>query len=306
MANFNDLASRQAPQAPQQFSATTLVAEPHSFEIELRHDERGIIVSNPLEILSDGVLIKSSEIDDGELRRALLFWDKIVWPSNNAIMLGGGPDVDFLLAEGVLKRPHFLVNGHAERAVVLSFSNTFRALERRHPGRWIMSNGEKSLQFEGKELVQDRGALCQLTNAIPVPSRNVPLEDILNFRAKRRDEVLALRAVLDGFYQSWVNSEDKEHALQAAVRQLDTECSAMIRIARETRLPFCLSSWRLNFSISQPAIVALTSQLFELSAVNAVLAFSASTLSIGRDVGIRTKNENSPFNYIASIERDLF
>lgn len=286
--------------------STSVTPEPNAFAIDLGVGERGIIISNPMKISTTEIFVENSDLDDLELRRALLFWDKIVWPSNNGLMIGGGPDVDFLISSGILQRPHFKVNGSINQALVQTFTRTFFALDDRSPGRWLMSNGERSLRFDEQEISGNRGALCHLVGAVPVPNREVPLEDILSFKAKRRDEVLALRAEIDGFYQGWVNSEDKDHALQSAVNRLDAICADMIRVARESPVSFSISSWRVNFGLAPPAIAAIGSKAFELSAVNTLLAVGLSTLSVGKDIGLKRKKGVSPFNYVASIERELF
>ena len=48
---------------------------------------RGLVVSPPIEIQGSNLFVKSSSLDPQELRFALLFWDRLVWPSSRNIYL---------------------------------------------------------------------------------------------------------------------------------------------------------------------------------------------------------------------------
>ncbi|MCA2013839.1 DUF6236 family protein [Cereibacter sphaeroides] len=268
---------------------------------------RGIIMSNPLNISGSSVSVASPNLDPGELRRALLFWDLIAWPSTNGIHFAGGPDEDFLMSESRLVRPKFRVRGDAAKALPMAFIETLKTVERRRPGQWMMSSGERCLALSGKDIINDRGVLTTLSNAIPVPMHDMPLEDVLRFKDRRLPEVLALRGELDGFYQNWINSEDQDHQLRMAVRAIDRASADMIRVARESKNPFLLSSWKVSFSISPVDSLKffLGGKVLGLDMASSLLIGAASTISISRDVGLKSSKGNSPYSYIASIHTDL-
>jgi hypothetical protein len=67
---------------------------------------RGLILTCPIEMIEQhGVIIKSTELDPQDLRHALLFWDELVWPANNQIYIGSGPDAEYLEEAKILTRP---------------------------------------------------------------------------------------------------------------------------------------------------------------------------------------------------------
>lgn len=291
---------------------TQISLQAESVEFQMTSQERGVIISNPLRIEGTSVHIESSEIDPSELRRSLLFWDKIIWPETNGIHIDGGVDIDYLKELGKLIRPRFHVNGDAATALSMAFSESYSFLEGRHPGQWLLSRGEKSLQVHGKQVEEGRGVVAHLFNAVPVPVRTMPLEDVIAFKEKRGDEVIALRTAIDDFYQKWINSEDKDHQLKLAITRIDTASADMVRVAREIEFPFVMSSWKVNFNLSFDATKAVMGYLtasaaLELGTVSSLLAGAASsTLSIGTDIGIKKSEDRSPFNYVASMERSLF
>ncbi|MFN8466338.1 MAG: DUF6236 family protein [Caldilineaceae bacterium] len=51
---------------------------------------------------------------------------------------------------------------------------------------------------------------AQMLDLLPVPRQDVPLENIVNFKRQRRDELLRLRKELDVFYARLSESEDRE------------------------------------------------------------------------------------------------
>lgn len=292
--------------------ATQISIEKSAFEFNMDAQERGVIISNPMKIKGSEVKIESIGIDPLELRRSLLFWDKIVWPATSGIYIDGGPDIEFLISEGKILRPYFGVNGDAATALSMAFFQTYQSLEGNYPGQWILSNADQSLTVHGKDIVRGRGIMAKLMNAVPIPDRTMPLEDVILFREKRGDEVVALRSAIEEFYQQWVNSEDKDHQLKLALARIDSASAEMLKIARESRFPFSMSSWRVNFNASPDAMKAMAGYLaasstFDLNAIGSLLAGAASSLlSIGTGVGFRNSTTQSPFNYVASMEKDPF
>lgn len=289
---------------------TTVELSISTLNISLNTQERGIVLSNPMQLNGTSAIIEDSDVDPGELRRALLFWDRLVWPSTSGIFLGGGPDVEYLINSGKLIRPHFYVNGDAATALCMSFVETYKKLDGLHPGQWVVSHGEKSLRVHGHNIVDGRGVVTQLINAIPVPDRSLPLEDLINFKDKRTPEVIALRTVIDEFYQNWINSEDQDHQLKLALAKIDSASADMIKVARESYLPFSMSSWKINFNLTAPDIVKFGMMIFSgtafnLGLVNSLLLAGASAVSFGSDVGFSTAKKSSPFNYVASLESAL-
>lgn len=288
-------------------SSTSVWPDNDSFNFDIDETGRGIILSNPMNISGSSVSIENSSLDASELRRALLFWDLVAWPASNGIYFSGGPDEDFLISEKRLVRPKFNMNGDAAAGLSMAFIETLKTLEQKRPGQWMMSNGGSSLALSGKELLNDRGVLTTLSNFIPVPMHDMPLEDVLRFKDKRLPEVMALRSGLDRLYQDWVNSEDQEHQLRLAINVVDMASADMIKVARENSTPFTLSSWKMSFSISPVDALKgfLGGKVFGLDTVSSLLVGAASTISFSKDVGLKSAERNSPFSYIASIHSEL-
>lgn len=272
---------------------------------------KGLIISNPLVIDGTSVFIRNSNLDPLELRRALLFWDRIVWPTSNGIFICGGIDSEYLEERGVLKRPRYQVNGDAAAALADAFLQAFNEKEIAEPGQWALSTGEDALILRSSEVINDRGASVDLYRAVPIPNHDVPLEDILNFREKRLPEVRAFVVAIDEFYEKWACAEDQAHQLNLAKRQIEIACLDLIKVTRESKNPFRLSSWKIGFALNPISIVGAASlgkildPVLGLPGLGAVLTGAASTISIKRDIGFkRDVAASKPFRFSATLELD--
>lgn len=270
----------------------------------------GLVVSNPMTIEGNSMTFHSNCLDSALLRSHLLFWDRLVWPISRAIHIQGGADEDFLISCGILKRPDYSVFGSGGRLLLQSQINAFNDLNTREPGQWALSMGEGStVLLDDDTFTPERGILLKLNNSIPVPDRDVPLNDILEFKQKRRDELTYLRLELDKLYDRIINSQDSEHALNSALTQINCACEDAIKVAKESSIPFKMSSWNLNISIDPMSIfsgvTAAAAALTSGVPIGGSL-LTAASVSMATSVGIKQKtNSNKPFNYVTSIHKEF-
>ena len=275
----------------------------------------GLIVCPPIEILAEGFHVKSSYLDPQELRFALLFWNRLVWPSSTFMAFHSGPDEEFLEQAGILTRPSYSHRGPVSlvdlfpRLQVQAFID----LEEREPGLWALAQGENSLLIKNSVLEEGRGALVELTRAIPVPNRDVPLNDILTFRAKRRDELLRLRHEIESFFAAVNNATDPQFELRRHITQIDTACADILKVGREWRLPLRLADLKASFELRPfAALVAGAGgwkwgEEYEMPAITAALGVMAASLKINQDFGMRRATlRSSPYRYVYQFHTELF
>lgn len=282
--------------------------------------QRGLIVSPPIEIDGTTLKARSSNLDPQELRLAALFWDKIVWPSSRAIHFGSGPDEQFLEQVGVLTRPDYTVWGDAAQGFAQGQIKAFEELDAREPGQWCLAQGENSLLIRGGQLVAAPSPQLELHQAIPVPDKDVPLAEVLEFKQRRHDELWALRAELDDFVAAINAAEDKEDELSRHVVLVDRACADAIRVGAEWQFPVRLTNFKSTYELRPFQTLAgafsgaLGSQAIPLTATHAVLAgaigaaaASTSTLKLSFDGfewrGLRPRQ--GPYRYVYQFHREL-
>ncbi|HHG4368438.1 TPA: DUF6236 family protein [Pseudomonas aeruginosa] len=282
---------------------------------------RGLILSCPISVTSaNSFVIQRSTLDPQELRTSLLYWDKLSWPKNNIIGLPGCQDTEFLQSSGVLYRPKLDVAGHIESGnMFLEVQEELLTFyESKTPGMWSIGQGVNSAKATPSSLAvnSSHGIVMQLLNSVPTPGPDVPLADILDFKAKRQDELLQFREHFEKLVKQVTDHESSEEALQQAIHEVDTACADLLKTVREWQVPIKLSSLSasINFNIlkafQEGASAYGLIKSFNLGETAAYISAGAaaihSQINIKRGIEFsKIKRPRSPYKYAYLVERDL-
>lgn len=212
--------------------------------------ERGLVISVPMEIAGTSLTLKATRLDPQELRFSLLFWERLVWPFSRAIYLSNGPDEEFLTSAGVLSRPEYTFHGDIARGMALTQFQAFQDLDRIEPGAWALAQGDSSFLYAEGFAELGKGALVELHRAIPIPREDVPLAEILEFRERRRDELVHLRFQLESFAEEIERSEERTIELQKRISELDRACANLLTLGKEWQFPVYLSGLKVSLSLA--------------------------------------------------------
>jgi Family of unknown function (DUF6236) len=282
---------------------------------------RGLVLSCPIEIDGRQLLVKSVRLDPQELRFALLFWERLVWPISRAVYIESGPDEKFLIEAGVMKRPEYTVSGDVAQGMAISFRQAFVDLNDKEPGVWAMSSGEKSVLIKNApQILREAGLALDLHRAIPVPNVDVPLNEILEFKARRSNSLLNLRTKLDEFAENVRNEGYSQRTLQLGLDEVDQACAEVLRVANEWQFPVRLASNRIGYDFRPFVTVSGAASAFfaadrlglplatdVLAAVAGAAAVTAPALKLTGAFGWRgLRRPRSPFHYVASFHKELF
>lgn len=271
--------------------------------------QRGLVISCPIAISGNSLSIKTTALDPQELRFALLFWDKLDFPTNNLIQVQLGQDAQFLASEGILNRTKVQVLGRGDMAQGFAQAHVqaYRILDKHEPGVWSLGTGDNAISFLDADVENDRGALIRLYQAIPVPDKDVPFQDILEFRSKRSAELLALRHHLEAIYQRIVAAGDGALALNTEIGALEQAIADHVKASKESKMSF--RSMGFDASLNVPAGVRAGIATFNMSldAVEALLAGLAAAISFGPGVSLKGRNVTpTPFRYVSSYHDNVF
>lgn len=217
--------------------------------------QRGIVINPGVRSLGQtGFSVDLTGLDP-LLRRCLLYWDRINWPDNNLVSIGGGPDVDFLLSTGVLQRTHIRYSGGFSGDLTPVFAQgqlkTFEMLNRNEPGLWSIAQDAETLTFADQDLPSKRALEVSLYNALPVVADTVPYADILEFREKYRPELLQLRQHMDGLYENLLSAEDTQRTYVSLLDQLALSLNEIERALIGMKLPSYRSSCSLEIKLDE-------------------------------------------------------
>lgn len=270
---------------------------------------RGLVVSPPIEISGQSLTVKSSDLDPQEVRSNLLFWDKLDYPDQNIIGFGLSPDAEFLIDAGVLQRTRIQFSGRGDAAEIFRnlHISAYMALDEREPGKWSLATGERSISFGDEALDVGRGALVRLHDAIPVPDKDVPLADILEFRARRSDELIALRTHLEAIYQRVIDAGDGELAWASEVEALQRAIHDHIKTSKEAGFRLRLADLGANLNLTAAAATAVASYSQGLSLIPSLV--TAAVAGIGVEAGVALKRHKAgptPFKYVTAYHDEVF
>lgn len=271
--------------------------------------ERGLVISPPTRVSGEAISIVDTNLDPQDLRASLLFWDKLDCPTNNFMYIDPGPEAAFLMEAGILQRTHTALTPYGSAASYLRAAHVgvFRQLDKEQPGTWSVSRGVNSITFTGEELEVERGVLVQLVGAVPVPDKEVPLEDILNFRARRRDELVALRFHLERIYQQVIAAQDGALALNTEIGALQTAISDHIRVSQEARFRLRIMDLSASLNLVPVGIWGLAAVTLELPIISSLLGGVAAGLAVNISAGLKGRQaQATPFQYVTSYRHDLF
>jgi len=279
--------------------------------------KRGLVISAPLEIQGTSLRMKSPNLDPQELRFALLFWDRLAWPSSRMLHLPSGPDEQFLETAGVLVRPSVTFMGDMAQGMAMTQIAAFKQFDQNEPGMWALAQGENSFLLRDGDLEVDKGAFIELYRAVPVPDRDMPLNDILEFKQKRRDELLLLRNEIDNIFFELNTANSGAAELANHVATIDAACADAIRVSKEWQFPVRLSNIKASielrpFATLAGAIAGYTAAgALSLPITSSILAGAASAtapaLKIASDFGWRgLRPRQGPYRYVSQFHDELF
>jgi Family of unknown function (DUF6236) len=177
--------------------------------------------------------------------------------------------------------------------------DVYRLRSREDPGKWTLFSSIGDDPVPESESVPDAAFSLGLHNALPFPHFEAPLDDVLNFRERRRDELIALRREIESA------AERVRHAGQNAHTARETFLKALydyVAVMREPNWKKLVGS--LQIEVNWLALAAGAVAFEAKSYLTAAAALAGSFVSIKSVRGVRNADTN-PFAYIASIESEF-
>lgn len=222
--------------------------------------ERGVVFTSR-ELLSneDGRGFQTGRaISLEEINYLTLYWDKLVSPTNNFVHLSLINE-DELIKCGILTRPRFAITGVMDSANMADFHtrthvdalNQLRRSEGNVDWRMHFLNNEVAIhddKAEKKEVLR-----FELADLLPVPPKETPLHEILEFKERRKAELLALHGYLDELYFEVIKSGDFDLQRAKAISGLRKSLDALNSLNNEgwrSPIKFNLST-SFEFDLSQ-------------------------------------------------------
>ncbi|HGI6378000.1 DUF6236 family protein [Klebsiella pneumoniae] len=261
--------------------------------------------------------IAESNLNYRKLLINALYWDKIITTNNNLIHISNNetPGVPELKREGLYTEVILPINGRGNFATLLYEANMKFMIDSlaRKDINFIASEADKVLIKNSKEVAPDNGELFTLINSIPEPDVSVNINDALEFRLKRKDNLKNLMNKINELNIRVLKAENREMELKAAINEIDTACAEVIRLYKESLIKFNLS--KVKFNLSPLKIIAGAGGMykgakhFELPETAAIISgivggvFTA--IDFSESFSLRRIDKTKPFNYVGEMSKKL-
>lgn len=102
----------------------------------------------------------------------------------------------------------------------------------------------------GMALVEGNVLEIELYRALLVPSADIPMEDILEFKMKRKDDLLNYRYVMDGLYLNIIKTRDIPREMNSKIEEVERAISNINKLMKESFKKRLLSSFRIDLDLT--------------------------------------------------------
>ncbi len=297
-------------------SVRSLTVEKVDLGPVLKAGERGAILVSGAHIVGDGnggrTVGDGDDFDVDVVSGALLLFDRIDCPANQIIQINAEYPPGLEDWEGI-QQSKVSMSGSPEMDKVLpeTVASVLERLDEREPGCWTLVRGPTQEVMPIDRLSPLTGLQLKLQNALPLPDRSVPYEDVLSFKSRRTSELQALREYMDGIAlevaANGFGGFGETVAFEKFHRAL-ADYSEVVR--RENFAKSLLSGLEINFSISDAVRGVLSAGALAATAGLPLLTYSQAALyaGIGASIGLKRKRPRdgiSPFEYVFMARREL-
>lgn len=273
---------------------------------------RGLIICPKTTIGTNGVTLDGA-LHPQELRFALMFWDKLVWPGVGVIKMVGSDDDQYLEQVGVLERPGYRLSGAIQDVVLNSQLVALSEREAKQPGQWGLLQSENALHFSDELYEPGKGAAIELIKAVPIPTRDTPLAEILEFKERRRDELIAFRQHMEGLAKNVYESADQSAELAKHISDIQKACSDLTAVGKEFQFPMHVADFKASLNLKRSLVGEVVGAWqwgstygLEIATVAAAIAGVRSAVRLEGKPALRPiKAPASPYKYAYHINREF-
>ncbi|MDM9662568.1 DUF6236 family protein [Raoultella planticola] len=228
--------------------------------------KRGI-VTLPVELRGiPGGFVINGGLTPIEMNFFALYWDELLIPCSR-IHYFGIENEDLYIRSGFLKRPEIplLKNKYTDSDAIpmnLWAQTFFLDLKRQEEkdSDWRLNQIGDSLCLNNSVSDKVNGLRIELSNALPVPDSSVNINDILEFKLKRKDEINAFNDYLDELYLEVLKSGDFDLSKAKAFSKLKSAIDDIEKLNAE--------GWRSPIKLD-------TSEVFEANNQDIISGISA-------------------------------
>lgn len=244
---------------------------------------KGVVIPRAkMEISNLNTLKIHSNYEFEDIAYFCLYWDKIATPSSRALSLQL-PFEEQLVEYGILERlervnlNNYIGTDIAQNELWM-FSTIAKEKLQDSDNDWLVHHLTKEPIYRKKDTLMQDMLRVKITNFLPVPvqSEHNSLDDIINFKKRRADELnnlhYTLNALLERIYNSKVEVIQKQELsdFKKALEELDKTVKEKFKIYRKGDLEIGLDLNPINFLslISSQNFMEVATNIFSIFSIN--------------------------------------
>ena len=234
--------------------------------------QSGVITKHTANINNDGGFTLDGSLKPEDVKRYLLYWDKIIYPVVNGL----GPNISMLpelshlesngilLLEEVSVPFEHLINENTPQSgiiimgmpssimpIVLADAQAMISKSRLETGEiWSIAQTGDYFAMPATQSIDINSLEFSLFNCLPVPGDNVSYEDIINFRINNLKPLQQLQKQIEGYRKKIVNSQEPLRELALARNELSSATSEVSSLMQGKNWNFNFESFKSYMEIS--------------------------------------------------------
>ena len=201
---------------------------------------RGIIATAAqIDTFSDGFSFNTQKggLSETDIKYFLLYWDKIVIPSNNFIYAEVPYEKD-LIASEIIERPMLSLQGSFSgsdlgKSLLYGESQIVEKKLEDKKINWTIHQFNEKLILPSSKSKEKDILKFDLTDALPVPLDKVNIHEIIEFKQRRKDEFIALHDTLDELYFNIIESPDSDFKASTTMKALNSVLKDIEKVQKE-------------------------------------------------------------------------
>lgn len=278
---------------------------------------RGIIAAAGIVKRQNQGFLMERSISTEELNYLIMYWDKIIIPSNNLVYIGV-PNEEILISSQAIERPKIncqgSFNGDMITDLLLSSQSIVAdELMKDKTMDWVIHQiGDQGIYQ--KEFNKKKNILqFDILNALPVPSKDTDINEILNFKEKRKDELNELHNTLDEIYLDILSAPDSDFKSKKSVSLLKKNIESLNKVSSEkfkSTKKYDLKT-ELNLNAKNVSYGAVAGGIFDLFAtgytipLGSIIGASLSTINIKAtsQISFSPASENTKLAYLSNASK---
>lgn len=200
--------------------------------------ERGVIATaGSIRINKDNSMSFGSSLTPETIRYYMMYWDHLMIPDNNLIGFGI-PDEDQLQKTEKYYRPktNFTgsFRGNEIAKAIIKDQNDLAELFSKDPKiDWITHQNGDGFILPDRNAQETNALRFSLRNVLPIPNDNININDVLEFKKTRSDELESLQSYLDDLYFEVLKTPDQTLKGKLIIDRLEKSINDLDKVTKE-------------------------------------------------------------------------